>query len=77
MERLLPQDRVDDLLYHLCVDLGFCLPAADQERIKEDPPRTVDSFTDAVFAAEGMDHTLYPNLRKQVLDYVAKAFAAP
>jgi hypothetical protein len=58
--------RVDRLLSELCVDLGFCLPPEDQERLRDSPPSTIDAFTDAVFIAEGMDPLVPPQLRKQV-----------
>ena len=48
---------VDHLLYELCVDLGFCLPPEVRESMRTSPPDGVDSFTDAVFVAEGLDPT--------------------
>jgi hypothetical protein len=62
------------LLAELCVDLGFCLPPEARSRLQEAPPRTIDAFTDAVFAAEGMESLVYPQLRKQVRERVAKHF---
>ena len=47
--------RVRALLYELCVDLGFCLPPAGQQRLESNPPADVDEFTEAVFREEGMD----------------------
>ncbi len=67
-------DRVGQLLDKLCVDLGFCLPPEDRQRLMDEPPSTVDSFTDAVFVAEGMDSRFYPDLRKQVRKSVARHF---
>lgn len=46
---------VGHLLYELCTELGFCLPPEAQARLIEDPPDSVDAFTDAVIVAEGMD----------------------
>jgi hypothetical protein len=61
---------VERLLYELCVKLGFCLPAAESRRLCESPPPDVDSFTDAVFEAEGMGEMSYTNLRHQVREVV-------
>ena len=62
------------LLYGLCVDYGFCLPPADNERLTSDPPADADAFTDAVFLAEGMDPWSDLHLRRSVKRRVAKAF---
>jgi hypothetical protein len=69
--------RVERLLSELCVDLGFCLPPDDQERLRDSPPPTIDAFTDAVFLAEGIDPLVHPQLHKQVRERVTKHFAAP
>jgi hypothetical protein len=69
--------RVDRLLAELCVELGFCLPPEDRERLRDSPPSTIDDFTDAVFIAEGMDPLVHPQLRKQVKERVAEHFSAP
>ena len=66
--------RVAALLLELCVDLGFCLPPADQRRLEADPPTDVDMFTDAVFAAERMNPSDRPRLRSQVRERVDKHF---
>ena len=63
---------VGQLLYDLCVDLGFCLPPDDQQRLRESPPQDPDSFTDAVFEAEGMDPRDHDGLREQVREVVAQ-----
>ena len=63
------------LLDDLCIKLGFCLPPADQSKLKQDPPRDVRAFTDAVFLAEGLDVELADrHLYRQVRDMVAAAF---
>jgi hypothetical protein len=54
----LSEDEVDRLLNDLCVDLGFCLPPDDQSRLRVNPPGDADTFTDAVFMAEGLDPLL-------------------
>jgi len=61
---------VQQLLDELCVDLGFCLPADEQRRLRESPPVDADSFTDAVFEAEGLDAGLDKRLRKQVRERI-------
>ena len=71
-------DEVRKLLYDLCVKYGFCLPPAEQEKLTNDPPDTVDGFTDAVYRAEGMDpHDARPSaqrLREVVRAHVAETF---
>jgi hypothetical protein len=72
---MLTSEEVQSLLDRLCVDLGFCLPPAEHNRLCDDPPQDVVLFTDAVFRAEGLnpehaDRHLY----RQVRDYVAEAF---
>jgi hypothetical protein len=54
------------LLDELCMELGFCLPAAERDRLMRTPPRDADAFTDAVFAAEGMDPSRHKQLRRAV-----------
>ncbi|MGW0432870.1 hypothetical protein ACWDV4_10035 [Micromonospora sp. NPDC003197] len=63
---------VQPLLRELCVKLGFCLPPDEIHRLCESPPGDVDSFTDAVFQAEGMGDKSYPDLRRQVRKVVAR-----
>ncbi|MEE6259379.1 hypothetical protein [Plantactinospora sonchi] len=71
MGRPVDQDSdVERLLYELCVGLGFCLPPDDIRRLRESPPADVDSFTDAVFEAEGMGDMSHTDLRRQVRDVV-------
>ena len=63
-------DEVDQLLYELCVGWGFCLPPADNRRLREDPPLDADAFTDAVLAAEGYGDMAYTDTRRMVHDVV-------
>ena len=66
------------LLNDLCVRLGYCLPLEDQQGIIDDPPATVDAFTDAVVVAEGLDPVLMASeQRQQVRRVVAAAFSEP
>lgn len=71
--------RVEALLYELCVVLGFCLPPDEQARLRESPPTDVDTFTDAVIRAEGLDphadiqlHTRR-DIRSRVAEHFRKA----
>jgi hypothetical protein len=61
---------VQQLLDELCVELGLCLPLDEQRRLRESPPVDVDGFTDAVFAAEGLDPALDKHLRRQVREAI-------
>jgi hypothetical protein len=58
------ESEVPWLLDELCVELGLCLPAAERDALMNAPPSDVDAFTDAVFAAEGMDPSLHKQLRR-------------
>lgn len=72
---MLSEPEAHKLLYELCVRLGFCLPPEDQDRLRENPPPDVRSFTDAVFLAEGLDPETAPRgLYRSVRDLVASAF---
>ncbi len=75
MSNKLTTVEVHSLLSKLCIDLGFCLPPDDIARLQLSPPDTVDSSTDAVFTAEGLDPlTSDQALRNQVMEVVATAF---
>jgi hypothetical protein len=63
------------LLYRLCVELGFCLPPADRERLERQGPEDVVAFADAVYRAEGLDPlTADLHLYRQVKQMIADAF---
>jgi hypothetical protein len=70
----LTADAVDPLLYDLCVELGFCLPPEVRARLRASPPPDVDSFTDTVMTAEGLDPMTHEPLRRQVRERVRSAF---
>ena len=73
-ERMLTEAEVIPLLRRLCVELGFCLSEV-AEKFETDPPRTVETFTRAVFVAEGLDPALADRrLFAQVREVVATAF---
>lgn len=69
------EPEIHKLLWDLCVQLGFCLPPEEERRLKDEPPKDVRAFTDAVFRAEGLDPlTADRRLYRQVRDLVAAAF---
>ncbi|MCG8555447.1 MAG: hypothetical protein MJD61_09205 [Proteobacteria bacterium] len=72
---MLSQRHTRQLLNDLCVELGFCLPPADVERLAAAPPTDVLAFTDAVLSTEGLSpETADRHLYRQVRDMVAAAF---
>jgi hypothetical protein len=67
---------IDNLLTKLCVELGFCLPPSALLRLQNSPPADIDSFTDAVFAAEGLDpQFVNRRLRAEVREMIRAEFA--
>lgn len=71
---ILSKVETSKLLDALCVKLGFCLPADERKRIEQARQRT-RTFTDAVFAGEGMNPELADqHLYRQVLAMVREAF---
>ena len=68
--------QVEALLSELCVVLGFCLLPDEQARLRESPPTDVDTFTDAVIRAEGLDpHADIPlHMRRDIRSRVAEHF---
>ena len=71
------EKQVRALLQQLCVELGFCLPPLEIEKLASDPPSGVLDFTNAVLVAEGMEMPS-TNLRlcRQVRDKDSSAFAS-
>ncbi len=66
---------VKPLLEKLCIDLGFCLPPVENEKLCVNPPTTVLEFTNAVFSAEGLAPEIADlHLFRQVQGYVLQAF---
>lgn len=67
---------IDRLLSELSVDFGFCLPKEKRFDLVHHPPTSIDAFTEAVFAAEGMDcmlnRPLYKEVRKKVADHLQR-----
>jgi hypothetical protein len=48
-------NKMEQLLYDLCVDWGFCLPPSAQEAIVEKIDWNADEFACKVLEAEGMN----------------------
>jgi len=72
---MLTEPEADRLLNDLCIKLGFCLPPAEHERLRQHPPRDLRAFIDAVFIAEGLDvERADRQLLRQVREMVAAAF---
>ena len=72
---ILTASEVDSLLTKLCVGLGFCLPPSAISQLQNSPPADIDSFTDAVFTAEGLDPWFDRKLRAEVRAMVRDDFA--
>ncbi|MGH9766433.1 MAG: hypothetical protein ACREAB_03285 [Blastocatellia bacterium] len=63
------------LLSRLCIELGFCLPPDEWNRLQENPPGEINEFTNKVFVAEGVDPQYAPrDLYRQVKAIVEDAF---
>ena len=67
--------RVAWLLKDLCVQLGYCTAARDEERFAQLVPRGADAFADAVLVTEGLDPELEKGARRDVRALVAARFA--
>ena len=55
IEIALSPGRVAAMLYELCLKYGYCLPPEANQRLENDPPRTIDGFLDEVARVEGID----------------------
>lgn len=72
---MIDHKQVESLLSKLCIEMGFCLPPSEHQRLVDAPPQDVRAFTDAVFVAEGMNPEMADrHLYRQVRDAVAQAF---
>lgn len=69
-------EALDFLLYDLCADLGFCLPAADNARIRAAESWDADAFTAEVFRVEGMDPDEHVALKRQMRNRFIKMFGS-
>ena len=63
------------LLGDLCVQLGHCSAAREQERFEQLVSSGPDAFADAVLIAEGINPEYEKHLRREVRDFVAARFA--
>jgi hypothetical protein len=74
-KHMLSPTQLEALLYHLCVEYGFCLHPDKRRRLCADPPSGVTAFTNAVYRAEGLDPaTADQRVYRLVLGAVAEAF---
>ena len=72
---MLSADETMQLLYDLCIRLGFCLPPETEPWLAKSPPDDIDEFTRGVFRLEGLDPvTADQQLYQDVRDMVANAF---
>ncbi len=69
-------EALDFLLYDLCVDLGFCLPPADNARICAAESWDADAFTKEVFRVEGMDPNEHLALKRQMRNRFIEMFGS-
>lgn len=63
--------KVEALLAEICVELGCCIPPLDATRLAGNPPRDVETFTDAVLEAEVCDDL---RVRRQLRERIADHF---
>ncbi len=71
------QHEIAGLLSRLCIELGYCIPPADAERLEREPPQSASELTDAVFRAEGLEsERLDGDTYRSVFDRVAAVYAA-
>jgi len=61
---------VQAVLAELCAEQGFCLSPAEQARMVGMPTDDLDAFTNAIFAADGLeqpyDRTVWRGVRAHV-----------
>jgi hypothetical protein len=69
-------EALDFLLYDLCVDLGFCLPPADNARICASESWDADAFVAEVFRIEGMDPNEHLALKRQMRNRFVEMFGS-
>jgi hypothetical protein len=63
------------LLDRLCTMYGFCLTPLWSARLTNNPPQSVQKYTDTIFLAEGLDpRTADLDLYKSVFSEVRAAF---
>lgn len=74
IDTLLGPEEVRGVLSRLCVELGFCLPPMELEKMACSPPRDIDEFTRAVLVADGYGVATSDPLYNRVRELVAQAF---
>jgi hypothetical protein len=63
------------LLDTLCTKYGVSLPPLWRTRLMDNPPRTVEKFTDTVFHAEGLSPQISDkSLYKEILGEIRRAY---
>lgn len=62
------------LLYDLCVDLGFCIPPNDAERIASTTALEADEFACLVIEAEGMNPEYEKQWRRKIREKFIEKF---
>jgi hypothetical protein len=72
---MLNRREIEYLLEELCVGHGFCLQAAAQEALLAQTPADAETFTPALFQAEGLDPLSNRRLHRAVLAHVERAYA--
>jgi hypothetical protein len=66
---------VASLLEELCTDLGFCLPADAERRLRNQPPFDASMFATAVLWAEGIDPSSHRTLVEEVRRRAERTYA--
>ena len=69
----LSHESLERLLSDLCVELGYCLPALEQQHIISNPPTDPRRFAELVMQLEGVG-SADAEMFEPVLDRVCRAF---
>ena len=69
-------EALDFLLYDFCVELGFCLPPADNARICAEGSWDADAFAAEVFRVEGMDPNEHLALKRHMRNRFTEMFGS-
>lgn len=70
------QEGLDFLLYDICVDLGFCLPPADNARICAMEFWDADALAEEVFRVEGMNPDEHLNWKREMRNRFIEMFGS-
>ena len=74
MSALPTEKQIVYLLGELCSRFGFCLSPDQYDGLVATPPSDAESFTEAVFRAEGLGPDSEPKLWRQAYELVARTF---